>query len=330
MLHFIALLCTFAVVNLYSKIRLIPINMKDYFYSQCAKRVVQLVMVYAVLIFCTACVNAISDNDSGEELQTSDLTFRVTPYSLSPMTRATETSKLKTICAVLYKEVSSSNWVKKYETNVVAAKSGTTAIGFSSVVHGQYKLVIIGHTNDNNSNPSMIDVTQITFPEDKIPEFQYYVQDVTVSPTATAGGDVTLKLGVAKLQIAVSNVSELNDYKLAISIDGTATAFNALTGLGKVVTQRTGELDLSNRNLLKINYFLLLMNQEEDDTNSTIKVTLQAKDANSNVVSTETLNNVPAKVGYVTTYNGNLFDGSLGSFNVANQANYGGEYEKTL
>ena len=72
------------------------------------------------------------------------------------------------------------------------------------------------------------------------------------------------------------------------------------------------------------------MNQEEDDTNSTIKVTLQAKDANSNVVSTETLNNVPAKVGYVTTYNGNLFDGSLGSFNVAIQANYGGEYEKTL
>ena len=84
--------------------------MKINYHKKCLKRVVQLAMVYSVLFFCTSCVNTISETDSGEESQTSNLTFRVSPYSLSPMTRATTaTLALKTICAALYMQDSSSN-----------------------------------------------------------------------------------------------------------------------------------------------------------------------------------------------------------------------------
>ena len=305
--------------------------MKNFSHSQGVVRVVQLVMIYSVIIFCSSCVNAISDTDSVDELQTSDLTFQVMPYGIVPMTRANQAAlQLKTICAVLYKEVSSSNWVKKYETIVAASESGATTISFSSVVHGAYKLVIIGHTGQSSANPSMTDVTAITFPDNKVPEFQYYTNSITVSPTATADSNVTLKLGVAKFQISVTNVSQLNDYTLVADLDGTATAFNALTGLGSAVVQRMSELDLTNRNQLKMTYFLILMNKKEEETNSTINLTLQAKDASANVVSTETFEHVPAEVGYVTIYEGNLFDGPSGNFNVSIQTNYDGEYIGTL
>ena len=176
----------------------------------------------------------------------------------------------------------------------------------------------------------MTDVTAITFPDNKVPEFQYYTNSITVSPTATADSNVTLKLGVAKLQISVTNVSQLNDYTLVADLDGTATAFNALTGLGSAVVRRTSELDLTNKNQLKMTYFLILMNKKEEETNSTINMTLLAKDASANVVSTETLEHVPAEVGYVTTYEGNFFDGPSGNFNVSIQTNYDGEYTGTL
>lgn len=305
--------------------------MKTNYHKKCLKRVVQLAMVYSVLFFCTSCVNTISDTDSGEELQTSNLTFRVSPYSLSPMTRATTaTLALKTICAALYMQDSSSNWVKKYDTSVTANPSGTTTISFPSVVHGTYKLVIIGHTLDNTANPNMTDITAITFPNNKIPEFQYNTTDVTVSPSTTNDGNVSLELGVAKLVIDVSNYEELKDYKLALQVDGTATAFNALTGFGKEVVSRTGELNLSQITSLKVIYNLLLMQQEETADASSINVTLQAKASDGSVVSTETLNKVHAQIGYVTTYQGNLFDSTVGDFNITYQNNYTGEYTESL
>ena len=285
------------------------------------------------LFTCTSCINSIADTDDFTEQQSGkgvkDLTFQIEEYSVKPMatTRATTTKDFKYIEAALYTKDGNGEYTRDQLVEKSSTDPEFMKVEFKQVPYGNYTLVIIGHVAD--SHAVMTNPKAISFANDFVPQMQYYTQELTVDANSSTTNSIQLKLGMAYFAVELLEAIPSNVTKLALTIDGTAKAFNAIEGIGSVVAQRITSTSPSETGVpgKKLGVSLWLMNEKEEEGSSSVTIKLDATDADDRIVGTHTFSAIPLQRGYVTTYRGNFFNPALGAFELTKQTEFGEGYQ---
>lgn len=180
---------------------------------------------------------------------------------------------------------------------------------------GNYTLVVIGRgysAGDVFVLSSPISAAYIT---ERARETFCATQDVTVTNAASLDLSVTLSRVIARLTILSTDVHPASVTHIRTTYAAGGKSFNPTMGLATVNTgfavinsgfwEGDGTLHISN--------YTFLATDEQ-----TMTITLEALDADENVLSTKVIPSVPLKRNRVTTLSGQLFtaDASAASFKV--------------
>lgn len=284
------------------------------------------------LFTCTSCINSIADTDDFTEQQTGkgvkDLTFQIAEYSIKPMaTRATATKSFNYIEAALYTKGDDGEYTLYQLVEKSSTDPSFMTVQFKQVKYGDYTLVIIGHVA--NSHAVMTNPKAISFADDFVPQMQYYTQELTVDVNSSASRSISLQLGIASFEVEFLEAIPSNVTQLVLTIDGTAKAFNAITGTGAEAVQRITSTRPTETGVPGKKPFvsLWLMREKEEEGTSGVTIKVDATDADDGIVATHTFSAIPLQRGYVTTYKGNFFDPALGSFELTKQTEFGEGYQ---
>lgn len=290
--------------------------------------------VSALCLFplCSSCINTLQDEDeehSSVNVQCKNLTFKVKPYDQTPITKATTISDFKVIDAALYTYDNTNGYKIYQKITQNEGDEGFKTLNFSSVNYGNYTLVVCGQTKTDHA--VMDNPLAITYPDNQVPQMQYYMQNLTVSESSTPGGRITTALGIARFALTIKEVIPETVSTIRLTVEGTSTQFNAKEGLGVApATQRVISLNvISKRGLSSVTLgcYLWLLNEEETAETSTVKITADALDESDQVVCTHIFDKVPLKRGYSTNYSGDFFDPAVGSIGLDRQTNYMGNID---
>lgn len=285
------------------------------------------------LFTCTSCINSIADTDDFTEQQSGkgvkDLTFQIEEYSVKPMatTRATTTKDFKYIEAALYTKDGNGEYTRVQLVEKSSTDPEFMKVEFKQVKYGNYTLVIIGHVAD--SHAIMTNPKAISFANDFVPQMQYYTQELTVDANSSGSSSVALKLGIASFEVVLLEAIPTNVTTIALTIDGTAKAFNAITGTGAEAVQRITSTSPSAKGEpnKKLSVSLWLMKEKEELGTSSVTIKMDAIDSADANVATHTFSGVPLQRGYITTYKGNFFNPALGGFELSKQTEFGDGYQ---
>lgn len=196
------------------------------------------------------------------------------------------------------------------------AKGDNSYGTFSATLpYGKYNVVLLGY--EGSRQAIVTSPTNICFPDNFVPNFFYKTLAVTIDKPETAAQNVALQRSVAAFTINSQGQNPANLASLTISSQGGSHHFNALTGKGATVEERTYTYDKSGsagKNSLLTTFFTFLTEDE-----CTMNFTATARDAQQNALRTRQFTDVPMKVNQRTRYTGNFFaaDQSAAGFNIS-------------
>jgi len=180
---------------------------------------------------------------------------------------------------------------------------------------GNYTLVVVGRGYSNGDVFVLSSPTSAAYTTERARETFCTTQDVTVTNAAPLDLSVTLSRVIARLSILSTDIHPASVTHIRTTYGAGGKSFSPTTGLATVNTgfavtntgfwEQDGTLHVSN--------YTFLASDEQ-----TMTITLEALDADENVLSTKVIPNVPLKRNRVTTLSGQIFTAgtSAASFKV--------------
>jgi hypothetical protein len=180
---------------------------------------------------------------------------------------------------------------------------------------GNYTLVVIGRGYSNGDVFVLSSPISAAYTTERARETFCATQDVTITNAVPLDLSVTLNRIIARLTILSTDVHSASVTHIRTTYGAGGKSFNPTTGLATVNTgfAVTNSGFWEGDGTLHISNYTFLATDEQ-----TMTVTLEALDADENVLSTKVIPNVPLKRNRVTTLSGQLFttDASAASFKV--------------
>ena len=172
---------------------------------------------------------------------------------------------------------------------------------------GTYTMVALGYTFVEGDGFRLTSSTEAAFTTEKPRETFCATQDVTVTSTTPLDLDVTLNRIVAALDLFSTDGRSASATKIRTTFAKGGKAFNPTTGLA---TSDVGFSQVNNPSAavgatINVRAFPFLTTDEE-----TMDVTIEALDADDNVLFTKVVNNVPFKRNYITKLRGAIYTAS--------------------
>lgn len=279
----------------------------------------QMLLLAASLFISSSCVNSI--NDEPEDLGEKKLIFKTSTYKQTPMARAETTladafTKLDLAIYTigedkkytLYKEVTQESGAEDFGTLTV-----------EKVKYGTYALVIVGHKS--TSHAILTDPTSIKFgTNNSVTDTFYYSEEFQVDKNSEQSIEVILKRAVAQFKMIMTNEVPEEVATISLNIQGTATAFNAISGVGSETTERSATItindDLKGQTNKSISAFIFPLAQSVTKEDSEVTITVKALDSGKAVLAEVTHEHIPLTIGYITEYTGPFFDWDTYSFTI--------------
>ncbi|MBO4612738.1 MAG: FimB/Mfa2 family fimbrial subunit [Bacteroidaceae bacterium] len=276
----------------------------------------KIFFLLASVMILTAC-----QNDSEEQPATKGegrLTFQIVNYEqFSLDDETTRGTDALTIDSLSYLDMA----VYDANTDTLVshqhqAKGANGYATFSATLpYGKYNVVLLGY--EGSRQAIVTSPTNICFADDFVPDFFYKTLAVTIDKPETTAQNVALQRSVAAFTINSQGQNPANLDSLAISSQGGSHHFNALTGKGATVEERTYTYNMSGRAGKNsfLNTFFTFLTEDE----CTMNFTATAYDAQKNVLRTRQFTDVPMKVNQRTRYTGNFFtaDQSAAGFTLS-------------
>ena len=185
---------------------------------------------------------------------------------------------------------------------------------YVEVPKGSYQLVAFGH---NGTADVSIDADAVITPSGKLTDSFIYYKVLELDEEGEAEQSITLDRCVAKFSLKHTDVIPEGVASVEFVVTGAANVLNAKTGLGTDTEAQTVVITIpSSAEGTKNNTFSFYTFLTEKE--STIDVTATSKDADGNVLTTYTFEDVEMEVNMQTIYSGAFFhsDQTIGaSFN---------------
>lgn len=169
---------------------------------------------------------------------------------------------------------------------------------------GIYTMVALGYAYYDGDVFTLTSPTEAAFTSERPREMFCSTQSVTVTSATPLDIEVTLDRIVSGLTIQSTDNRPAGIAKIRTTYAKGGKSFNPTTGLALTDTgfSQTNNPSAAVGATISVTSFPFLYSDEE-----TMTVTIQALDANNNVLITKTVNNVPFKRNRMTTLTGAVF-----------------------
>ena len=282
-------------------------------------------MMAAAMLLAASCSNDPElTNVVENQAETAPITVRVSDFSVTQeempsgggTTRAAEDvadyTEVKAIDLAFYE-----GSTEVYKTTQLRSNTSTyTTFGEfeCNLPIGNYTMVVVGRGYSNGDVFVLTSPTEAAYTTERARETFCATQDVTVTSTTPLDLSVTLSRIIAKLHIVSTDNRTASVAKIRTTYGAGGKSFNPTTGLATV----NDGFSLTNTpssgvETLDVGNYTFLATDEQ-----TMDITIEALDANNNVLFTKVVPNVPLKRNRVTTLTGQVFTAgtSAASFKV--------------
>ena len=209
-----------------------------------------------------------------------------------------------------------------YKTTQVKNEGTYTTFGqfTANLQVGTYTMVALGYAHFPGDQFTLTSPTQAGYSTERPRETFCLKQDVTVTAAAPLDLDVTLNRISAKLWIYSTDGRPAGATKIRTTFAKGGKTFNPSTGLSLTDAgfTQTNNPSTDVGATIGISCFPFLATDEE-----TMNVTIEALDANLNVLFTKTIENVPFKRSYITTVSGPIFTANSSSVGMKLSTDWG-------
>ena len=166
---------------------------------------------------------------------------------------------------------------------------------------GTYELVTIAHNSE--STASIATDGRITFASNVVTDSFCDYSSLEVG-TESVSLSIEVKRVVAMFRVITTDEMPAAATQLKFYYTGASSTFNPFTGFGCVNSRQTVKMDIrEGQDTFEVYTF-------PHETDDFIDVTVTALNAADQVVGERKFEDVPITVGYITTYNGELFTSS--------------------
>ena len=166
---------------------------------------------------------------------------------------------------------------------------------------GEYNMIAVA---SKNQNVQINSVNEVVFP-DKVTDMAY-VNEIIVVKTGNNSFSSLLKRAVAKFTIEDTGTQGYDATQLVFHLSGNCSnKFNPTTGFAADINPIDPVVAVI-KGTNKYSVYAFLTSADEKD----IKVDIDIKDKNGNLLKKLSFSNVNLKVGYITTYKGKLYEQS--------------------
>lgn len=266
------------------------------------RKMMMAMLMLVAMMGMGACEKAVLDdeNESGDKPETEgNVIIRASLYDIVPFdTRAVQ--NIADYCTHLQFVVfQDGNKMKGVNQKKGDADYGQVSMTLSPAT---YQLLIVAHSS--TSNPTVTDPTKIQFTNQTgySDTFCYY-GDLVVNEGENSY-DVRLQRATSMVRLTITDEIPSNVKTIRLSYEGESGVLNATTCMGGATNSKqniTYNVE-GYQAPLTLGAYTFMRGEE-----GTLKMTVTAYDANSNVVVEKQLNDIPLKYRMVTEYSGNLF-----------------------
>lgn len=192
---------------------------------------------------------------------------------------------------------------------------------------GHYTLLALGYFYSNSDEFVLTSLTEAAFTSDKPRETFALSQDVTVASGNPLQLEITLKRLTPKLTIRSTDVRSASVKRMRTTYAKGGKRFNPTTGyaLDDNGFAQTQSANTDDANLLKIASYPFLASESDN-----IDVTIEALDANDQVLFTKHIPAVPLKRNAETTISGPIFTTSSSTIGISLDTDWLPGYEVTF
>lgn len=242
----------------------------------------------AIAVLCmTSCSKEVSDEPANSQQVT--LTF--SPYDYEPFTRSnTNVAELVTHLDV---------WLYESGSEVTAIHQSSNDAGFATVSvtldkTKTYTLYAVAHKADGATLSDGV----ISFTDDKVTHSMFYT--TTFSPATTTSLSCLMTRIVADFRLEITDDIPDECKSLRFTIASVFDRWNVTTG-GTHALDRVSTIDCNGTSSI-FNVYAIVT-----DAQTLHNITVDAIDANDDVLQTRTFTAVPLRNGYKTNYRGTFF-----------------------
>lgn len=244
------------------------------------------------------------------EQATAPVTVRVSDFSVSqseiPSTKAAQSAASYTGVGAVTLAFYDGEGTEVYNTTQVRGDGSYTTFGefTANLPVGHYTMVAIGRGRSEGDVFVLTSPTQAAYTSERVRETFTVVQDVMVTDAAPLDLEVTLNRVITRLNILSTDNVPSGTTTIRTTYAKGSKSFNPTTGLatddaGFTVTN---SVNINGEGHLAVFNVAFLATDEE-----TMTVTIEALDADANVLSTRVVPNVPLKRNRQTTLTGAVF-----------------------
>ena len=216
------------------------------------------------------------------------LTF--SPYEMAAMTRAA-TSVASVVNHLDVWLVSGGDVIALQQTST-DANFGTLSVTLDKTK--TYTLYAVGHRADGATMTDGV----ISFTDDKVTHSMFYT--TTFSPSTTTELSCLMQRIVADFRLEITDDIPAACKSFRFTVNGIFDRWNVSTG-GTHQLDRVSTITYGGTSSI-FNVYAIVT-----DASTTHDITVEALDANSDVIQTRTFASVPLRNGYKTTYRGTFF-----------------------
>ena len=173
-----------------------------------------------------------------------------------------------------------------------------------SLPYGRYRILVLGYNGKKACN--IASLNHISWEDDYVPNTFLYCEEFTLGEGANLNKEITLKHVVAAFRVTADDAipTELKTMRFSSSAGGTV--LDAVTGLAKQSTGRTSEISVPNSYVgahgVDFTVYLFLPSEQTNGS-----YTVQALGQGNAVLYEKRFNDVPLRIKYLTTWQGEIF-----------------------
>ena len=219
-----------------------------------------------------------------------EVTLTFSPYEMEAMTRAA--TSVATVVTHLDVWLVSGGDVIALQQTKDDANFGTLSVTLDKTK--TYTLYAIGHKADGATLSDGV----ISFTDDKVTHSMFYT--TTFSPATTTSLSCLMTRIVADFRLEITDDIPTSAVKFRFTVSGVYDRWNVSTG-GTHQLDRVSTISYGGTSSI-FNVYAIVT-----DAQTTHDITVEALDANSDVLQTRIFTNVPLRNGYKTTYRGTFF-----------------------
>lgn len=255
----------------------------------------------ALTVLCCSCEKPVVDNGTEETGEQANLILSVKGFNVIPFDDTRSSAAVGDYCTRLNFVV----YQDGKKLKAVNQEKGTSGFGQVAITleSGTYQVLVLAHSA--NGNPVLSDATKIQFSNDDGYTDTFYSYDDVTIETGVLTKEVVLERVTSMFRLITTDNVPDNVKRMRFYYLGGSGALDATTGYGCVNSKQVTFFDITDDmhgKPLRLEAYTI-----PKARTGTLKITVSAYNANTDVVYERELTDVPIEQNKITEYTGNMF-----------------------